>query len=62
MAKGWFDYLAPQLYWPINQTPQAFKVLHDYWIGQNFNGVRSGLAYIPVALITARNPGLPKKF
>jgi uncharacterized lipoprotein YddW (UPF0748 family) len=35
MAKGWFDYLAPQLYWPINQTPQAFKVLHDYWIGQN---------------------------
>jgi uncharacterized lipoprotein YddW (UPF0748 family) len=35
MAKGWFDYLAPQLYWPINQTPQAFKVLHDYWIAQN---------------------------
>jgi uncharacterized lipoprotein YddW (UPF0748 family) len=35
MAKGWFDYLAPQLYWPINQTPQAFKVLLDYWMAQN---------------------------
>lgn len=35
LANGWLDYLAPQLYWPINQGPQAFKVLHDYWLAQN---------------------------
>ncbi len=38
LAKGWLDYLAPQLYWPINQGPQAFKVLHDYWLAQNTSG------------------------
>lgn len=35
LANGWLDYLAPQLYWPINQTAQAFKVLQNYWISQN---------------------------
>ncbi|MCH8619300.1 family 10 glycosylhydrolase [Undibacterium sp. TS12] len=35
LAQGWLDYLAPQLYWPINQGPQAFKVLLDYWLAQN---------------------------
>ncbi|MDE2428994.1 MAG: family 10 glycosylhydrolase, partial [Burkholderiales bacterium] len=38
LSKGWVDYLAPQLYWPINQGPQAFKVLFDYWRGQNTQG------------------------
>lgn len=38
LAKGWLDYLAPQLYWPIEQSPQAFKVLHDYWLKQNTYG------------------------
>ncbi|MFZ6873618.1 glycoside hydrolase family 10 protein [Undibacterium sp. Di27W] len=38
LARGWLDYLAPQLYWPINQGPQAFKVLHDYWLAQNTTG------------------------
>lgn len=38
LSKGWMDYLAPQLYWPINQGPQAFKVLHDYWLAQNTTG------------------------
>jgi uncharacterized lipoprotein YddW (UPF0748 family) len=35
LEQGWLDYLAPQLYWPIRQTPQAFGVLHDYWLRQN---------------------------
>jgi uncharacterized lipoprotein YddW (UPF0748 family) len=35
LQRGWLDYLAPQLYWPINQTPQAFAVLLDYWHAQN---------------------------
>jgi len=38
LNKGWLDYLAPQLYWPINQVPQAFGVLLDYWIGENRQG------------------------
>ncbi|MFZ6848599.1 glycoside hydrolase family 10 protein [Undibacterium sp. RuRC25W] len=35
LANGWLDYLSPQLYWPINQAPQAFKVLNSYWQSQN---------------------------
>lgn len=35
LSQGWLDYLAPQLYWPIQQSAQAFKVLHSYWIAQN---------------------------
>ncbi|MEO5933618.1 MAG: family 10 glycosylhydrolase, partial [Duganella sp.] len=35
LANGWLDYLAPQLYWPVAQAPQAFDVLLDYWLAQN---------------------------
>jgi len=35
MERGWLDYLAPQLYWPIDQPAQAFGVLQQYWLGQN---------------------------
>ena len=35
LANGWLDYLAPQLYWPIDQPAQAFGTLMQYWIGQN---------------------------
>jgi hypothetical protein len=35
LEEGWLDYLAPQLYWPIDQPGQAFPVLLDYWIGAN---------------------------
>ncbi len=35
LRKGWLDYMAPQLYWPIDQTPQAFAVLLDYWLREN---------------------------
>ncbi|ODU11053.1 MAG: hypothetical protein ABS84_01040 [Rubrivivax sp. SCN 71-131] len=31
LAEGWLDYLAPQLYWPIAQAPQAFAVLQQTW-------------------------------
>ncbi len=33
LENGWLDYLAPQLYWPIDRAGQAFPVLLDYWIG-----------------------------
>ncbi|MFA9217541.1 MAG: glycoside hydrolase family 10 protein, partial [Sphingomonadaceae bacterium] len=35
LQNGWLDYLAPQLYWPVAQAPQAFDVLLDYWMAQN---------------------------
>lgn len=35
IRKGWVDYLAPQLYWPIGQTGQSFPVLLNWWSGQN---------------------------
>jgi uncharacterized lipoprotein YddW (UPF0748 family) len=35
LQRGWLDYLAPQLYWAIDQTPQAFGTLLDYWHAQN---------------------------
>jgi uncharacterized lipoprotein YddW (UPF0748 family) len=38
LENGWLDYLSPQLYWPINQAPQAYGVLLDYWLAQNRQG------------------------
>lgn len=38
LANGWLDYLAPQLYWPIAQTAQAFPVLLDSWVRENTLG------------------------
>jgi uncharacterized lipoprotein YddW (UPF0748 family) len=35
LRNGWADYFAPQLYWPIAQTPQAYPVLYDWWLSQN---------------------------
>ncbi|MCU0866495.1 MAG: family 10 glycosylhydrolase [Planctomycetes bacterium] len=35
LREGWLDYLAPQLYWPIDQTAQSFPVLLSWWHGQN---------------------------
>ena len=32
--QGWCDYLAPQLYWAIDQPAQAFGVLLDYWLAK----------------------------
>lgn len=33
--KGWCDYLAPQLYWPISQTAQAYPTLLKFWLANN---------------------------
>ncbi len=35
LNKGWLDYLAPQLYWPIDPPAQAFPVLLEYWNREN---------------------------
>jgi uncharacterized lipoprotein YddW (UPF0748 family) len=35
LRQGWVDYLVPQLYWPIDQKPQAFGTLLAWWHTQN---------------------------
>lgn len=35
LREGTVDYLAPQLYWPIDQAPQSFPVLLQWWHAQN---------------------------
>jgi uncharacterized lipoprotein YddW (UPF0748 family) len=35
LSKGWLDYVAPQLYWPIDQPTQAFPVLLETWAREN---------------------------
>jgi uncharacterized lipoprotein YddW (UPF0748 family) len=35
LADGWLDYIAPQLYWPIDQKAQSFPVLLQWWNAQN---------------------------
>ncbi|MGB0583050.1 MAG: family 10 glycosylhydrolase, partial [Limisphaerales bacterium] len=32
---GWVDYLAPQLYWSIDEKQQSFPVLLKWWAQQN---------------------------
>jgi uncharacterized lipoprotein YddW (UPF0748 family) len=38
LNEGWLDYFSPQLYWPIDQTPQAYKRLLAWWVGENKKG------------------------
>lgn len=38
LNKGWIDYFAPQLYWPINRIPLSFPVLLGWWAGENTQG------------------------
>jgi uncharacterized lipoprotein YddW (UPF0748 family) len=35
LTNGWVDYLAPQLYWPVDQYAQSFPVLLKWWSDQN---------------------------
>ncbi|NEO26593.1 MAG: family 10 glycosylhydrolase, partial [Kamptonema sp. SIO4C4] len=35
LAEGWVDYLAPQLYWKIDQKQQSYPVLLQWWTEQN---------------------------
>jgi uncharacterized lipoprotein YddW (UPF0748 family) len=57
LKNGWLDYLAPQLYWPIAQQPQAFDVLLDYWLRENTRG-----RHVWPGLYTSRIDNTPKSF
>ena len=38
LREGWCDYLAPQLYWPIQPPKQSFPVLLEWWRSENIAG------------------------
>lgn len=35
LQRGWLDYLAPQLYWPMDAKDQSFSALLKWWTEQN---------------------------
>lgn len=35
LREGWVDYLAPQLYWPLEGAQDRFRALDDWWRAQN---------------------------
>jgi uncharacterized lipoprotein YddW (UPF0748 family) len=35
LERGWCDYIAPQLYWPLAQKAQAYSALLDWWVSVN---------------------------
>lgn len=38
LNKGWIDYFTPQLYWKVNNIPQSFPVLLNWWKSENTKG------------------------
>ena len=38
LAKGWVDYMSPQLYWPIGPREQSYPVLLEWWRRQSTAG------------------------
>ena len=51
LRRGWADYLAPQLYWPIDRREQSFPALLRWWLHQDRRGrgIVPGLAAYRVA-------------
>lgn len=56
LAKGWCDYLSPQLYWRIN-SDQSYRLLLDWWKGQGPRPVWPGIAAARVK--STEDPGRP---
>jgi uncharacterized lipoprotein YddW (UPF0748 family) len=59
-ASGWVDYLAPQLYWPIDAREQSFPALLKWWADQNvqrrhlwpgLNTANVGTKYQPLEIL-----------
>jgi uncharacterized lipoprotein YddW (UPF0748 family) len=51
LQRGWVDYLAPQLYWPIAKREQSFPVLLRWWVEQDRHrrGIVAGMSVNRVA-------------
>ena len=62
LRAGWLDYLAPQLYWPIDREARAFAVLLTYWAARTGAGAISGQGALhPAGSTTAKSPGNRKR-
>jgi hypothetical protein len=35
LREGWLDYLAPQLYWPVDGNQRRFTRLDEWWLNEN---------------------------
>jgi uncharacterized lipoprotein YddW (UPF0748 family) len=35
LREGWLDYIAPQLYWPLDGTQSRFTRLDEWWLNEN---------------------------
>lgn len=58
LQEGWCDYLAPQLYWPIQPAAQSFTTLMQWWQSQSRGRpVWPGMAVDRVASL--KEPVLP---
>jgi len=57
LNEGWLDYLAPQLYWPIQPADQSFPVLLKWWVDENLKGreVWPGLALYKIPITGPRH-------
>jgi uncharacterized lipoprotein YddW (UPF0748 family) len=55
LRDGSLDYIAPQLYWPIDSPAQSYPVLLDWWIAENVKSrhVWPGLALYKLPLTSA---------
>ena len=58
LAKGWVDYLAPQLYWAIDSPDQSFPVLLRWWAQQNVKG-RNLYPGLDSTKVGSRSPSRP---
>lgn len=57
LAKGWVDYLAPQLYWRDRPAKQSYSTLLGWWRGQGSRPVWPGIASARVH--SSEDPGRP---
>lgn len=58
LAKGWVDYLAPQLYWRCSPEAQSFPSLMQWWAAQNTRRpVWPGIATARIK--SSEDPGRP---
>lgn len=58
LARGWVDYLAPQLYWRCSPAKQSFPALMQWWVAQNTKRpVWPGIA--TARIMSHEDPGRP---
>ena len=57
LAKGWVDYLAPQLYWRDQPRKQSFSALLEWWRDQGSRPVWPGIATSRID--SSEDPGRP---